>query len=297
MTKNLIKLGFGYLIAIVMVLVFFTSASYGNTFRNLYGNMLIKFVSFFACSLLLRQYFTKGQAIAGTLLYIGLFLYVLTPYNAYRLNINLPAYCFCCFGFVLGYFFRSIGVFKKIAFIGLVTAFAYFNTAFIYPRFVLNRISNKDFALKSNMPIKTLFSNVSLIKGDTNFIMPATGNTVYLIDFFFNNCAPCRAKEPYVLQVEKAVNDTNFEVLYIESGKYDTYEVYKKNYGRLLGKVLYDKGNQLSDSLKIDGYPFEIILDKKGIVRYVSAGFDNSTGVPEKYVQQTKEKIQQLLYE
>jgi thiol-disulfide isomerase/thioredoxin len=297
MNKKTIRLAAGYLIAIVMVFTLFTLASYANTFSNQYANFLLKFVSLFACGLLLRQYFTKGQAIVSAFLYISFLLFVHTPFEAYRFYITLPAYSFSSLGFVLGYFFNKISTVKRVAFLAATVAWAWLNAAVIYPSFMLQKMDMPGTALPANKTtISNIFSNVSLMKDDADFTLAATGNKVYLVDFFFNNCRPCRAKEPYVLALEKAVNDSNFQVLYIESGKLDSYEVYKQNYERLHGKVLYDKGNKLIDSLKIEGFPFEIIIDKKGVVRHISNGFGNDD-LGNKYVQQTKEKIQKLLHE
>ncbi len=297
MNKTRQKLVTGYIVALVMVLGFFTLASYANTFHNNYYNFGLKFISFFICGMLLRKYFTKEQAILGALLYIGLLLSLLIPFTIYRLYITLPAYSFCCVGFAAGYFFRQLKPLMTVAVVLVCGGWAWVNAAHIYPNFMEARWYEEKKTFKTDAPVTGLFGSVTLQKGDSAVNLPAGGGKVYLIDFFFNNCPPCRAKEPYLQQIAKEISNQNFEVLYVESGKLDSYNTYRRNYERLGGKVLYDTHNTLIDSLKIEGYPFELIIDKKGKVRHINKGFDANTQVGSLYVTNTKGKIQKLLDE
>jgi thiol-disulfide isomerase/thioredoxin len=297
MEKTEIKLGLGYALAIAMVFAFFTLASYGNTFSNQYYNFALKLLSSAACGFLLKKFFTGGQVLVSVLLFIGLLLFVFWPYNAYRININIPAYSFCCLGFAAGYYFKQLKPVIAVPFLLVCSGWAWLNAAHIYPNFMLGRINEYKANINTDAEVAGIFSNIKLQKGDSAVILPAGDGKVYLVDFFFNNCPPCRAKEPYVQQIAKEISNPSFEVLYIESGKYDQYATYRRNYERLGGKVLYDMQNTLSDSLGINSYPFELIIDKKGKVRYISEGFAANKQTGELYVTQTKEKIQKLLNE
>lgn len=100
---------------------------------------------------------------------------------------------------------------------------------------------------------------------------------VYLVEFYFRSCPPCVMKERALKKLRKKISDTSFQIIYIQNGGIDDFEIYQltcRESGNE-GNRYYDVKGSLASTMKIEGFPFELIIDKKKIIRKVSVGFDS----------------------
>lgn len=86
-------------------------------------------------------------------------------------------------------------------------------------------------------------------------------DTVYLINFSFYACLPCKQKKPSLHELEKKFANRPFKVIYIHS--FESKEVYLEYYKNEPG-TYHDSGQILQKKLKISGAPFELLFDKHG---------------------------------
>lgn len=291
------KIG-GYLLSITSVFIFFVLASYSNTFPNVLYGTLTKFLSFFITGFLLRKFFSESERLLGIILFIGLIVFVIWPLNNYRLNITIPAYFFCVLGLLLGLYIQTLNLRAIILYILGVGILLLINKNYIYPSYVssqLNRLNSKT-SEKEYRELEEYLKSIPLAKGNDFINLSFNRNKVYLIEFFFDKCPPCKVKDKFLMELENTVNDNQFEIIYIESGKIDDVETYRKNLLVKKNLLLYDTDDSLINKMKITVFPFEIIVGRDGKIRFMSSGFDKGT-YGETYISETKKKINTLLNE
>ena len=89
----------------------------------------------------------------------------------------------------------------------------------------------------------------------------------------------------------------DFVLIKIDDGKADSYNYFKKFYSNEKNIIsLYDSAGLASEALKVEGYPTEFIINKKGELVSELSGF-NENGEEKFYTQKTINKINQLLNE
>ncbi len=196
----------------------------------------------------------------------------------------------------LGYFFSSLPKIGKylsfIAMIGLV-----YYLSFIY---MPKDTAQKRMAVYSNLnskPFVEFMPNTTLKDTSNNLVANYfQKDTIYLIEFFFKNCAPCRMKEKILPKVSEAFKNQPFKIIYVDNAEIDDFQSFtegarKKAYA----ENFYDEKNILIQNLKIQGFPLEIILDKKGVIRHTYHGY--SFDDDNEYFTITTNKIKNLLNE
>lgn len=150
------------------------------------------------------------------------------------------------------------------------------------------------------LPLVALFVNAVAyqypVQGFNNKPMPSfklvdtTGKTmtnsslkgkVYLVDFWATWCGPCKAAMPTMQKLHNKYKAKGFMVIganILERGsgsaKADIAAKFKKD-----AKLSYvftkntPEAEKFADTLKIQGIPTFLLVDKKGIVRHVEVGF------------------------
>jgi peroxiredoxin len=112
--------------------------------------------------------------------------------------------------------------------------------------------------------------NVTTINGELLTLNQLKGKVV-VINFWFESCAPCLAELPALNKLVEEFQQQ--DVVFIAFGKDPEIRISKFlaekkfNYKVVSGK--YDLAN---DFCVIAGWPMNMIIDKKGIVRYIKAG-------------------------
>lgn len=123
--------------------------------------------------------------------------------------------------------------------------------------------------------------NFQFINPDSSLLMldKYKGN-VMLIDFYFNNCSAC-IKKMYALEKIQTNyrGNSNFTLLMVHRGGSETFSDFlQKLYGFPKNLTyVYDSLSAASKKLNLDatGYPVELIIDKKGIIRETVLGFNH----------------------
>ncbi|MBE6763415.1 MAG: redoxin domain-containing protein [Ruminococcaceae bacterium] len=123
-----------------------------------------------------------------------------------------------------------------------------------------------------------------------------------VLNFWFENCGPCRAEFPYLQNAYKEYAD-DIEVLAINpyDGTPDSVLIYAANLG-LTFPVMKGEGYWAS-SMNLSAYPTTVVIDRYGMIAMVHRGAVTEVGVFEKvfafftaddYVQQTVRNISEL---
>lgn len=287
-----LKLILRFLPIIVLSLLVYTVISYSNTFDSLLGDIFFKFCIAFIWGLVLFRFF---EPVHGFKISIFLFLcitcYLLYPLSQVSFGYKIPKYSFVFTGMLLGYYWIRIRIVIRIVFLLLIITFGYLYLTIIYPSTSFSSIQQKDSDLKGKS-IDQFLTGINLqYRGDPS-IQPFTKGKVYLVEFYFKNCAPCILKHADLQKLNSALVNQEFEIVYIDNGAIDKWDnFYEKGIPTEIQR--YDSAGLLARKLNITAYPFEIIIDKEGIIRYISQGHNDR--IQNWYVGETIKKIKPLL--
>lgn len=164
-----------------------------------------------------------------------------------------------------------------------------FSSLYLYPKYALTyfEVDNKDIKGKS---IFELFEKGSVLKfSNYQSLDSIPRNKVFLFEFYFKNCAPCKIKKEVLKKLQTKYDKSLFEVVYIQNGAID------KTPSSIDSANFYDNLGKFSRKLNISGFPSEIILDKKNKIRYISSGFGED--LESAYLRLTSSRINELLNE
>lgn len=87
---------------------------------------------------------------------------------------------------------------------------------------------------------------------------------VVFIDFWASWCAPCRAKHPALVELQKKYQDKNFEVVSITIDKDKNPWLKAITKDNLTWHNLYDEDNKIKNLLGIQSIPFSYLVDEQG---------------------------------
>lgn len=114
---------------------------------------------------------------------------------------------------------------------------------------------------------------------------------VVMLNFWASWCGPCRQEMPLLDAIAKKYGKMGF-VLYGINVEEDSTDAKKmlKDLG-VSFNILFDTESKLSSLYSVDAMPTSVIIDKKGMVRYIDKGY--KAGDENKY----KEQIMELIRE
>ncbi|MFM6994552.1 MAG: TlpA family protein disulfide reductase [Sediminibacterium sp.] len=115
-------------------------------------------------------------------------------------------------------------------------------------------------------------------------------DTVYLVNYTFYACKPCRDKQPSLAILEKAFANKPFKLITIHC--VDSIAVFEKHYSKYLN-CYHNPDEKNSLKLGIRSYPYEIIFSKSGREVRRFAGF--ARDAQKDYLKQTTQLIERLL--
>lgn len=117
-------------------------------------------------------------------------------------------------------------------------------------------------------------------------------DTVYLVNFTFYACKPCRDKQPSLEILEKAFANKPFKLVTIHC--VDSIDVFEKHYSKY-PNCYHNPNEKISLKLGIQSYPYEIIFSKSGREMRRYAGFTRDS--QEDYLEKTTQLIERLIHE
>ena len=119
-----------------------------------------------------------------------------------------------------------------------------------------------------NQPAKP-FSAVT-IEGGRVSLEDYKGKVV-LLTFFGTWCPPCRAEVPSVVALHKRLDAKNFSVIAVNAGDdKGTVKAFAAKNG-MQYPIVQDQGQ--TDLYGVTGYPTNVVIDRKGTVRYRESGY------------------------
>jgi cytochrome c biogenesis protein CcmG/thiol:disulfide interchange protein DsbE len=103
--------------------------------------------------------------------------------------------------------------------------------------------------------------------------MSALKGKVVLVDFWASWCAPCREELPVLEALYKKYRAQGFEVVAVNQDQSADNVRRFLSTTRLSFSVVHDRGGSVASRYAPTKMPSSFILDRKGIVRHVHAGF------------------------
>lgn len=285
---------------IVVVIVgasVFTLTSYTNIFGEFYISNAAYLTAFFLSGLIIHSYYNRKYVVVTFCAVIFTLLISIFVIVKDFLPINILQAISVCLAFSLGYLWMNWKPVKKVGSVLVLIGFYLLGTLYIVPHYKYSLISKvQDEYL--NKQAGSFFKNVSLKDTTGTFINDFLGeDKVTLVDFYFRNCMPCRLKEKALERLRVEIPDTSFRIVYVQNGNLDEFGTYLRTCRehKNTDNRFYDVGGTLASNLNIQGFPFELVIDKKGIIRQTSSGFaSEASGL---YVNKKKSFITGLLNE
>ncbi|MBP7557531.1 MAG: TlpA family protein disulfide reductase [Chitinophagaceae bacterium] len=280
------------LCAIIIGVAIFTLSSYSNTTGNVLIIHLSFIIPYFLSGYIIANYFNSKEFILGFTIPTALLSIITLILGTSRWIVNIPNIIFLVTSFLIGYYFLQLILKKKILSITSLL-FLLITWTYVRPAVVFTMFDKKIARVESNT---IMLSSVLLNSTDEKTNLVLEQGKVYLIDFYFKNCKPCLIKDPVLAKLKQNIDNENFSVIYIQDGSIDSYETFLEICREKGGNNrFYDINGALCKKLKIEGYPSEIVIDKKGLIRYSSTGFGND--LAKYYLTETKKRVQNLLNE
>jgi len=114
---------------------------------------------------------------------------------------------------------------------------------------------------------------------------------VVMLNFWASWCGPCRKEMPLLDEMSKRYSSAGF-VLYGVNVEEDNTDAKKllKDLG-VTFPILFDTESKASSLYNVDAMPTTVVIDKKGVIRYVNRGY--KAGDENKYREQIRELIKE----
>lgn len=229
--------------------------------------------------------FPKRYGFIGAVVFVALLLFLMFLDN----NLSFPSYNLCAL-LLLG---TAIGTFikKKWWWLGS-TSMALSLVVLWSAQRVYGTIEVVDMEPQHQTDASRFneLSNTFVSLGGKS--LQLSKDTVYLVNFTFYACKPCRDKQPSLDLLEKAFANQPFKLVTIHC--VDSITVFEKHY-RKYQNCYHNPNEKTSLKLGIQGYPHEIIFSKSGREMRRYAGFTRDS--QEDYLEKTTKLIARLLGE
>ncbi|MBP9112699.1 MAG: TlpA family protein disulfide reductase [Polyangiaceae bacterium] len=113
------------------------------------------------------------------------------------------------------------------------------------------------------------------VNGKPKVSLASLKGKVVIVDFWATWCKPCKASFPKLQELYTKYNASGFEIIGINQDDDKSGEI--KSFGDSTGAKFplgWDEGKKISKSWDLPTMPATYIIDKKGVVRFVHAGFN-----------------------
>lgn len=286
-----------YLISILLGIVLFTASSAFRIFQINFIALIGTSLLYFLIGLCLHSYFNEPKKVypffATTV--IMSFGILFLPYISAMLFISITG-ILNVVNLSLGYYYSSFSKMIKYTIpIIMIALISYLSFSYFPKNVAQKRIES--YSKLNNKPFVEFMSQVTL-KDINNSLVKSyfQKDTIYLLEFFFRDCAPCRMKEKILPLIASTFINQPFKIVYVDNGKIDNFQTFTEGVNKkLYAENFYDEKNMLIQNLGIQSFPLEIILDKKGDIRHTYNGY--SFDDDNEYFKITTKKIKDLLNE
>ncbi len=252
---------------------------------------------YFLTGISLRVYYDKQRIVslffATTILWsVGVLLLPGSP----NIQIILITGFLIMTNLSLGYFFNSFSKMAKyFVCISMVSLISYLALSYM-PK----DTAQKRMTVYSNLIGKsfTEFISNTVLKDttDNRVKYEFKKDSIYLLEFFFKSCAPCKMKEKILPRIAQEFKNLPFKIIYIDNAEIDDFQSFTEGArGKMYAENFYDEKNILIQNLKVQSFPLEVIIDKKGVIRHTYSGY--SFDDDNEYFKITTNKIKDLLNE
>ena len=118
------------------------------------------------------------------------------------------------------------------------------------------------------------------------------GKTV-LLDFWASWCGPCQQEFPFLVKLYEKYKKDDFVVLAvnIDNKRENMLHFLNKKSLRNALPIIFDPDKKIPPLYDLEAMPTSVFIDKKGIIRYVHDGFNESSK------EEFKEELKTLLNE
>ncbi len=118
-------------------------------------------------------------------------------------------------------------------------------------------------------------------------------DTIYLVNFGFRNCKPCRLKKNSLSKLRNVYSRKAFKIVEIHC--FEDFDIFKNDYFVKYAETYHDSLDTISNILKIESAPTELIFDQKGRLVRSFSGFN--LDLKSNYEYNTIKLINSLLHE
>lgn len=248
----------GYLLSILVALIFVVLAQWSVLGYPIFYNSLLYVVLF----LLHGSMFGLKKGMVGVAVMLLFIVILLVSDNYYQLTHffqNGLMITACLTGGLLKI--------KKyyLSFVSLVIVSTLFGFAHRYH-------STPHYLTDEKITIEAINSVNSKLIGHDGKQLKLNADTVYLINFSFRNCAPCRRKKKSVEKMAIDFKNTPFKVVEIHA--FEDKQIFDTDYFFNYAETYHDAEGRLSKKLRVLGAPTEFIFDKKGSLVRRLDGFE-----------------------
>ncbi|WP_341908063.1 hypothetical protein [Fluviicola taffensis] len=222
--------------------------------------------------------------------FIGLIVLVLVDFGMLFLGNELNVFHFIQFSFcLLGV---SVMVLFKLKY--YKSSITLFIASLIY-LFVIKSvyIDQLNYEYEDKSDLSALNENRGFLIGHYNEHPTFNSDTVYLVNFSFRNCLPCRQKKRAIKTLSKQYKHSPFKIIEIHT--FESMEIFQESYYFDYAVTYHDSLNRLAQTLKVLGAPTEIIFSKKGKAVRRSNGYNSEAEAS--YIESTSELIKKLIHE
>lgn len=275
--KRITKVGWGIL-SILFSFLFFSLAMWSTAGHDyIIVNLLTLLFTFIIYALLLD--YRKVLLGVGVLF---LTLIILEP--SIRLS-DVLLMIVITLGVLIGGAIRMRKIKIAVVFFSLASIFLFFVYNYYY--------THIEFETNQSLHLSKLENKTHLLVGKNNQHPAFYSDTVYLINFSFLNCKPCRLKKPFLEKIAKQFKNSPFKIVNIHS--FESKEIFDTQYSLSFGENYHDIEDAIAKSLGVYSAPTGFIFNKKQelVRRYVGFGLDNA----QTYLEKTQKLIKKLINE
>jgi thiol-disulfide isomerase/thioredoxin len=237
----------------------------------------------FILSCLFAVLFPRPYGLTGASIFMALLLLLMFLDD----NLSLQLYNICCLmvlGAALGTFIKQKKWwFSAVSFVLSILVLWNAHRNYRTIEFVNVAPQQKTDISRFNELSKTFVSQ----NGDS---LHLSLDTVYLVNFTFYACKPCREKHPSLKLLQQAFANQPFKLITLHC--VDSIDIFQKHY-RNIDNCYHNPNQKNSLKLGVSSYPYEIIFGKNGQEIRRHSGF--SIDAKEDYQAKTKSLIEKLV--